>query len=198
MHRREVQPLSMALSALSFGGLGWLVAHGLTNVLLAHENVDGRLHVHGYFPSTVVAAGSLAVASLLAVFWIGGAARGRMAASQGEVARGRADVRTAVALSASAYVVAEFGERWWAGDHQLSPPLVLLVGLAIYLFVGVGASVLWRVSVRAVRRIARGFQAGLGRAAGRLSAVAVPATVAMLSRLWPHVVECRGPPVLSV
>ncbi|WP_144128082.1 hypothetical protein [Catellatospora sichuanensis] len=184
---------SLALSAVSFGMLGWAGAHAAVDLLLAHEH-GGARHIHGYLPSVIVAAAALGVASLLAVFLAALAP-----ARPGKPASGRrrrhADMRVAAALSPLAYVAAEYAEHITAGGHQLPPPVVAAVGLATYLFIGVGISLLWRSSVTAVQRAARRLSAPdtttipAWRPHRGLTTVAAPATLH-----WPHACAGRGPP----
>jgi hypothetical protein len=196
----------VALSALSFGLLGWGAAHAITNAVLGHNHLDGSRQVHGYTGPLLVAGAALALTSLVAVFLaaltesIGRGQRGQRLGTTAAPARGRgARIRNAAALSAVAYVTSEFGEHLIFGDHGLPPTFVLLTGLAVYLVAGIGTSLLWHASIRAAR--SAGVRVGrlLAQPAsgGRRTVVGGIAPRGLRRACWVRPAQGRGPPLLS-
>jgi hypothetical protein len=148
----------MVASALSFGVLGWLVAHLVTYWVVGHYHggvggLDpGVLHVHGFLPAAALLVGCLASVSLLAIFAV--AALSRNGPDMWPRASLRGAARRASLLATVSFVVAEFIEHALTGQHQIPPAAVLIIGSAVQAFIGAGVSLLWRQGVQAVIRLA--------------------------------------------
>lgn len=135
-----VAALLRACSALAFGLLAWVTAHGLSSWLFGHVHVHGEAeHVWRMDRHSGTAAlflGCLAFASLAALLTGTASRTGRARSS-------RASVRTSSLLSTGAFVATDFTERAVSGEYAVPPLLVLIMGAAVYALVGAGASLLW-------------------------------------------------------
>ncbi|THV27250.1 hypothetical protein [Glycomyces paridis] len=134
----------MAASAVVFGLLGWVGAHALSSWLLDHAHVTGRApdvwRLDEHADQVAILAAGLAIGSLAGL----AAIRVRPRASK------RA-VRVSALLSTGAFVCTDAAERAVAGEYPVPPLMVLVLGLAVYAFIGACASLLWQCLVGAVR-----------------------------------------------
>jgi hypothetical protein len=148
----------MAVSALSFGSLGWLVAHAATDSLVSHTHHGAHAPTHPHLPAALLLVGCLASGSLLAVF--AGAVSGRHRFDRTPSWSRPATARRASLLSTGAFVAAEFIEHAVTGRHDVPPIAVLLLGCAIHALLGAAASALWGRCVHDVLRLAELLRGG--------------------------------------
>jgi hypothetical protein len=137
--------LLTAVSALSSGVLGWLIAHACTDWLLAHtghHHGNPAVHGHQHLPAAVLLMACLAAASVLAVFVT--ALAGHQHVVPGRYRSQRSAAHRSSLLSSAAFVVAEFAEHAAAGAHDMPPAGVLLLGCAVHALVGAASAVVWR------------------------------------------------------
>jgi hypothetical protein len=198
MNTARIQRSVDVLSALSFGLLGWCVAHGITYWLLSHPHIvdtgETVRHNHELLPAASVAAACAAAGSLLAVFVVSLRTRTSTRSHQGWWQR---DMRHAAALSTTAYLAAELTEHQLVGGDQLPGPLVALIGVCVYLLIGASTSLLWRSSTTAARSLATRLLATPRRRPLTLRPQPVMApTPALLPRLSAHAHFGRAPPAL--
>lgn len=157
-----------AASALTFGLLGWTVAHGLSTWLFGHCHVAGaspevwRLDHHA--GEVALLAACLALGSLLALLAVPN--RGRPQSFSRKQA-----VRLSALLSTGAFIATDFTERAVAGEYPVPPLMVLLIGLLVYALIGAGASLLWQCCLNAVQGVMRLLEYGRAHAPYRRSAV---------------------------
>lgn len=168
------------LSAIAFGVLGWLVAHGLKSLLEQHRHdlieagvQPSGLSYHGALGSVVA---GMALGSLLAIFCCGERPGGRNPHQRGRSTL-RHSARAASALSTTGFVVVELVERAAVGGHQVPPVTVLLLGVGLQVVVIWVTFVLWRSCVRSMQRLRSQRcpmfgQATVGRAAPDVVAAA--------------------------
>lgn len=198
--RSRVEQVTVTLSALSIGVLGWSVAHGLTWWLLSHQHlVDGVTvsHSHSLLPSVALLAASIAAGALLSMFVV--SCRWGQPAGRRTVAR--RELRRAAALPVVAFLAAELAEHQLTGDHQMPGPMVLLIGGVVYLLAGIATTLLWRGSTQAMRDLAwrlSVLQSGVRTGAYRPPPSIEAAATAVHRRRWTSTVAGRGPPALPV
>lgn len=127
-------------SAIAFGLLGWIAAHGISAQLLHHDHggdatpATWRLDHHA--GEAALFAGCLALGSLLAL--LAAPATGR----PGGPDRKRT-TRLSALVSVGAFLATDMTERMVAGDQPVPSFTVLLIGLAVYAAIGTGTSLLW-------------------------------------------------------
>ncbi|GAA3016782.1 hypothetical protein [Streptosporangium longisporum] len=145
-------------SALLFGILGWLAAHGATGWLAGHAGHglgrDVIPHQHAHLPTTVLLVACLAGGSLLAIFVAALSGSTRLHPdSRWDSHRVRlAAARRSGLLSTGAFVAAEFAEHAATGQHDIPPAGVLLMGCTVHAVLGAVFSLLWGCFVRGVVR----------------------------------------------
>jgi hypothetical protein len=197
---RSIQRALLPVSAVSFGSLGWSVAHLVTSSLLAHRHDPahgtpaGVAHVHAADVALLIVATALTATSLLAVICAASFSRGRVAAPAVGLA---STARRAGVWSTAAFVAAESAGYAVSDTHVVPPPLMLLAGLAAHALAGAVAAVLWRRSVDGVLLAAA---LGHGRALPGATAQANTFTRPVPGRsAWLLLgLAGRAPPVLGV
>jgi hypothetical protein len=147
--------LLTAVSALLFGGVGWLVAHTATEWLTGHagHGLGGdAAHSHTHVSTAALLIGCLAGGSLLAIFTVALSGHGNLDAVAQRSRRVAA--RRWGLLSTASFVAAEFIEHAVTGAHEIPPVAVLLLGCAIHGLAGAITSILWGYCVDDVMRLA--------------------------------------------
>lgn len=148
--RLPVAGLLTTGSALAFGLLGWIAAHGISAWLLQHCHGGGaapwRLDRHA--GEAALFAGCLALGSLLAL--LAAPAAGRPSGPDR-----KRTARLSALVSVGAFLATDVTERVAAGDHPVPPFSVLLIGLAVYAAIGTGTSLLWRYCLTRVQGVSR-------------------------------------------
>jgi hypothetical protein len=137
---------AVGVSALSFGVLGWLLAHGvIERALPPLAGVHGVEHAG----AVAVAAGCMAAGSLAAM----AAASSRIRASDASKAFQPGSRATCWfgLVPPAAFVVFAFIEHPDSGHHGLPPLMLLALGALVQAAVGVGTSLIWRLFLAAVQ-----------------------------------------------
>ncbi|HTF51508.1 MAG TPA: hypothetical protein VK735_29030 [Pseudonocardia sp.] len=149
--RRDVAAMlrgaAVGVSALSFGVLGWLLAHALIERALPRF---AGAHALEHAGAVGVAAGCMAAGSLAAM----AAASGRIRAS-GASKPYRPGSRAACwfgLVPPAAFVVFALVAHPGSGDHGLPPLMLLALGALVQAAVGVGTSLIWRLFLAAVQQ----------------------------------------------
>jgi hypothetical protein len=137
--------LLTAVSALSSGVLGWLIAHACTDWLLAqagHHHGNPAAHGHLHLSVAIMLTACLAGGSMLAVFVA--AVAGRRRAGPRRYRPTTSVAHRSSLLSTAAFVAAEFAEHAAAGAHDVPPAGVLLLGCTVHALISAASAVVWR------------------------------------------------------
>jgi hypothetical protein len=195
--RRDVAAMlrgaALGVSALSFGVLGWLLAHALIERALPRF---AGAHALEHAGAVGVAAGCMAAGSLAAM----AAASGRIRAS-GASKPYRAGSRATCSFGLvppAAFVVFALVAHPGSGDHHGLPPLLLLtLGALVQAAVGVGTSLIWRLFLAAVQQPLP-FLPPLPALDGDGVVLAVRAHLAVpRGQLWISLCPGRAPPSVA-
>jgi hypothetical protein len=190
--------LLTAVSALSSGVLGWLIAHACTDWLLAqagHHHGNPAVHGHLHLSAAIMLTACLAGGSMLAVFVATLADRSRAGLRRYRPPSSVAH-RSSL-LSTTAFVAAEFAEHAASGAHDVPPAGVLLLGCAVHALISAACAVVWRHCLEQMMCLA----ARIRRAAPYRHAHRSPAAIrrpVALRRTWQALALAgRAPPPIA-